>query len=127
MSERWIRRSVRGSVDIGGGSRSRGGSESPGLQVPAHPSDQDIVRRVRADRDAEAPDDEDPREEDTRHPAEDEGEPGEGLSGRTRVVGEREEQGRTGHREGAGEYLGGLEQAQEAEQDGYKHQVEERL
>ena len=50
--------------------------------MPADPADQDIVRRMRADGDAETADDEDPGEEDARHPAEDEGEPGEGLAGR---------------------------------------------
>ena len=60
--------------------------------MPADPADEDIVRRVRADRDAEAADHEDPGEEDAGHPAEDEREPGERLAGRARVMGQREEQ-----------------------------------
>ena len=55
-------------------------------KVPAHPADENIVRRVRADRDAKASDDKNPGEEHARHPAEYKGEPGERLTGRTRVV-----------------------------------------
>ncbi len=60
-------------------------------KVQAHPADENIVRRVRADRDAKASDDKDPGEEHARHPAEYKGKPGERLTGRTRVVSQREE------------------------------------
>ena len=64
------------------------------IEVPAEPADQDIVGRMRADRDAESTDHEDPGEVDPGQPSEDEREPGEGLAGDSRVMRQREEQGR---------------------------------